>query len=120
MTIVLPNERPMSWNQLYSGRHWSVRQSEAKRVHANVIFAMAEAGLGPGNIAQAPVDITITAYFDKRPFDADNIASKFLIDGLKGWLIVDDTPKYVHSVRTCSRIDKDAPRVEIEIREAAQ
>ena len=64
-----------------------------------------------------PVAITITAYFKGRQLDPDNIASKFYIDGLKGWLITDDTPKYVDSVTTRSRVDKLNPRIEIELKE---
>ena len=63
------------------------------------------------------VDITITAYFDKRPLDASNICAKLYEDAIKGWLIVDDSPKYVRSVRTVSEIDKQRPRVEIEVAE---
>ena len=39
MKIILPDEKVVSWNILYAGRHWSTRQQEAKRVHALVKYA---------------------------------------------------------------------------------
>lgn len=131
MTIILKGEQPQSWNRIYSGRHWRHRADEAKRVHALVadahnfqyldaseMFARSKSG----NTIPTPasVDITITAFFKGRQLDADNIASKFYIDGLKGWLIKDDSPEYVRSVTTRSMVDKLSPRVEIEIREVVE
>lgn len=119
MTITLKDEKPKSWNLIYSGRHWSHRAEEAKRIHELVKRSsnvMATSSLD----GHPPVDITITAFFKGRQLDADNIASKFYIDGLKGWLIKDDSPEYVRSVTTRSMVDKDNPRVEIEIREVEE
>lgn len=133
MTITLVGERPKSWNLVYSGQHWSHRAAEAKRVHSEVKASiptvkmvlrdnysgqrLQTTTLDPNPFTTA-VDITITAYFKSRPLDADNIASKFYIDGLKGWLIKDDSPEYVASVTTRSRVDAKNPRVEIAIEEA--
>jgi len=112
MKIILNNERPMSWNKIYAGQHWSVRKEEADRVHL-----MIKAALGRLEyIINSPVKIVITAYFENRPLDPDNIASKFYIDGLKG-LIKDDRWCDVLSVTTISRKDPNKPRVEIEIEE---
>ena len=110
MKIVLPNEKPISWNKLYSGKHWSVRYEEATRVHLLV-----KAALGNVSLLQNRVDILITVFFGGRDLDPDNIASKFYIDGLKDLLIEDDTRKQVRWVATRSEIDKKNPRVEIEI-----
>ena len=109
MKIILPDEKVISWNILYAGRHWSTRQQEAKRVHALVKYATLTK-----KRFKNPVAITITAY-TKYPIDADNIMAKFYIDGLKEKVIEDDNPKMVESVTTKSRVDKNNIRVEIEI-----
>lgn len=104
----------MSWNKFYSGMHWSKRKAEADRVHLLVRSA-----IDPNwPMFEAPVEIRITAYFDSRPTDASNICGKIFEDGLVGWLIKDDSPEYVKSFTTASRIDPDNPRVEIEIKTA--
>ena len=110
--IILKGEKPMSWNQLYSGSHWTVRSQEAKRVHALVRYSLSPK---PKGVYTGRVGIVVKAYFDKRPYDSDNIATKIYIDGLKGNVIIDDTPKYVESVTSMSLVDKENPRVEIEV-----
>lgn len=110
MKIILKNEKPQSWNQMYSGVHWSVRKIEAERVHWLVRSEIVHP-----TILKHPVDIIITAYFKQRALDPDNICCKLYIDGLKGLLLEDDTSKYVKSVKSVSLIDKQNPRVEIEL-----
>ena len=101
----------MSWNKLYAGMHWTARKRESDRVHLLVRQA-----LDPDCVMfSKPVAITVTAYFKNRPMDCSNICAKMYEDGLVSWLIKDDTPKYVASMRTISRIDKKNPRVEIEL-----
>ena len=114
-TLILPNERPMSWNEMYAGLHWSARKAEVDRVHMLV-----RASIDPDwPTYKKPVAITITAYFKAKrgQLDASNIAAKLYEDGLIGWLIVDDKPEFVRSMTTVSLLDKNNPRVEIEIRE---
>ena len=115
IVMILPKERPISWNTLYAGQFWTKRQQEAKRVHTLVHYS--QDVLYNHSIDVYPVKITITTYFKNRPYDADNIASKFYIDGLKGRFIEDDTPEFVSSVETVSKISKEDPRVEIVIEE---
>jgi hypothetical protein len=110
MKIILKDEKPMSLNKMYAGIHWSVRKLEAERVHYLVL-----AEVKKPQLFLHPVDITITAYFNKRVLDPDNIVGKLYIDGLKGLLITDDTYEYVRSVKTISAVDKQNPRVEIDI-----
>jgi hypothetical protein len=112
-TIVLPGERPTSWNRYYSGAHWSKRRDEVDRVRQVVRAALT----GDETPYQFAVKIIITAYFDKHPLDCDNLAAKLYIDALKGWLILDDTMQCVKAVTTRSLIDKQNPRVEIAILE---
>lgn len=109
-TITIPDERPMSWNTLYSGQHWTVRKEQADRVHLVV-----RQHINPNHKPfKRKVDIVITVYFKNRPLDPCNITAKMYIDGLIGWWLVDDNPKYVRSVKTVSLVDKDNPRVVIE------
>jgi len=108
--IVLHDERPVSWNKFYSGKHWRVRAREAERVHQLVRSA-----IDPGeDTFLLPVHIAITVYFDQRPYDACNIPAKLYIDGLKNWWLLDDDMRYVRSVTTIPKLDRDHPRVVIE------
>jgi hypothetical protein len=111
--IVLPGERPQSWNRFNSGVHWTKRKREVDRVHMVVRAALT----GDETPYTYPVDIQFVAYFDKRPLDASNLYLKPYEDALKGWLIVDDSPKYVRSVQSISLVDKDNPRMEIVIQD---
>jgi hypothetical protein len=61
------------------------------------------------------VDIIVTTYFDKRPYDSCNCPVKLYVDGLKGWYIRDDDIKYVRSTKSVVELDRQRPRVEIEI-----
>lgn len=64
-----------------------------------------------------PVTIDIVAYFKENALDPDNIPAKIFIDGLKGFILHDDTWKDVSSVTTRSRMDKVNPRIEIVVEE---
>lgn len=115
ITLVIPGEKPVSWNKFYSGTHWSKRNAEANRVHLVV-----RAAIDPDwPMFETPVQITIRAYFKNRrlQLDASNIAAKLYEDGLIGWLIKDDGPQFVRSMTTVSLVDRNSPRVEIEIKE---
>ena len=108
--IVIEDERPPSWNQLYSGNmHWSKRTNMAREKH---LLVRANLNI-EWDMFVGPVEIEVIVYFENRPQDADNIPAKVYIDGLKGWLIQDDTSKFVSRVVTESRVDKLRPRVEI-------
>lgn len=120
MKIVMPNERPVSWNKIYESRHWIFRKNLASNVHRKVIRRLEEMGYRPldkTKMFTKPVEIDVTAYFKNRPLDADNIGAKLYIDALKFICIMDDGPKYVRAVTTRSRVDSQNPRVEIEIKE---
>ena len=120
MKIVLEGERPISWNKFYAGMHWSVRKDEADRVHQLVWATLHEFDDMPYEYSNfmftERVDIHVTVYFKNRPQDPDNICSKLYIDGLIGNAIENDTRQFVRKVTVQSEIDKDNPRLEIEIR----
>ena len=66
------------------------------------------------------VDITITWYEPDRRRDPDNITAgqKFILDGLvAGGVIKDDSQRYVNSISHQFEVDRENPRVEIEVQE---
>lgn len=114
ITLVLPGEKPKSWNEYWSGVHWSKRKKERDRVHWLVRSVIDP---DKARISIWPVHIFIDAFFkDKRAqLDAGNIANKAYIDALEGWYIIDDRPKHVPMVTTSSHVDRENPRLEIVI-----
>lgn len=117
MIITIPNERPLSWNVFYAGKHHSVRTNEKNRIR---IAVREQIDPETAVIFDRRVDIITTVYFDKNPYDPDNIPNKFYIDALCGWFIKDDTRKYIRMAATISEIDRNNPRTEIEIIEVNQ
>jgi Holliday junction resolvase RusA-like endonuclease len=116
MIIVLKGERPVSWNRLNARLHWTKRKELVDRAHMIVLAAILDQhpDVEPFNTR---VRITVRSYFKNRPTDPDNICDKLYIDGLRGRVIHDDTMQYVAGVTTESYIDKDNPRLEIELTE---
>lgn len=107
--IHIPGEFPISWNTFYAGKHWSKRSRLAKEIHQLV-----RAHLDPNwPMFEVPVEIDFLAYFpDKvKLLDWDNIIVKFYVDGLKGWLIEDDTPEYIRAGHVYSYLDRENPRI---------
>lgn len=115
MLLVLPNERPQSLNKLYAGQHWSYRSILAMQTHALIRASLREMGICKPQPFPYRVNITITGYFKGRILDSDNISAKMYVDGLKGILLIDDSPKYVGTVSTRSEHDNENPRVTIAI-----
>lgn len=109
--IVLMDERPKSWNVL-KRLHWRRWQEEVERVKWLVIDALG----GQCKPVHGKVKITVTAYYKSQPHDASNIPLKLFEDGLvAAGLLTDDNPTFVDETATRSRIDRQRPRVEIEI-----
>src|SRR5690554_2752765 len=66
------------------------------------------------------VDITITWHEPNLRRDPDNITAgqKFILDGLvAGGVIKDDSQRYVNSILHNFEVDRENPRVEIEVQE---
>lgn len=67
-----------------------------------------------------PISLNITWYEQNARRDIDNItfAVKFILDTLvKRGMIIDDSQKYVKSISHKVLVDKEYPRVEVEIYE---
>ena len=67
------------------------------------------------------VDITITWYEPNNKRDIDNIAgggTKMILDGLvRAGTIPDDSQKYVNSITHHFKVDRENPRIEVELEE---
>lgn len=68
----------------------------ADDAHSQVRFAVIDQGIEK---IHKKVDIVIVAYL-RRQIDSDNICAKILIDGLKKYVLVDDSNHYVCDVTT--------------------
>lgn len=69
------------------------------------------------------VNITITWYEPNEKRDPDNImaGAKFILDGLvKAGTIPNDTRRYIKSITHIPELDRENPRVEVEIQEIGE
>lgn len=109
MNIKIPIPEKVSTNEIYAGAHWRKRNVLAELYHMSLIeHRMLK-------VTEYPVHITYIFSFKGNLLDCDNCGymAKLLKDGLRKWqIIIDDTPKYVHSVTL--RSQKGA-RDEVEI-----
>lgn len=80
-------------NKLYSGVHWTVRKRQADFIHSLVQTTL-YANKIPRKLFSKPVKVTIS-YNSRLDIDNHGYLSKLIIDGLKGYLITDDTKKYL-------------------------
>lgn len=110
MRIEIKGATLPSWNMFYSGRHWSVRSKFAHDWHMLVKNAAKRF-----KITDSKVDIKVECFYSGRAIDSDNLCLKLITDGLKGIVIKDDTPRYVHAVTAISSKDKSNPRTIINI-----
>ena len=83
-------------NAYYAGKHWGARKRDAEELHALTWAAMKRAKIKK---APAKVPVRITFLFDDG-LDCSNhaIIVKAVEDAMKGWVIKDDSRKYVRSV----------------------
>lgn len=93
--FVMPLDRAgeYSLNKIYAGVHWTKRQKQAQEMHWMVLGALKKAGIKK-RICKGPVTIQLS-YNTKMDIDNHGYLSKLIIDGLKGYLIMDDTKKHV-------------------------
>ena len=100
-------------NAIYAGKHWTKRKKDAEYFHMITINALRQQGIHR-SIFEKPVGITF--YWNDR-MDIDNHAymGKMIVDALKGYLIEDDTRKYLAEVRHKFHDEKV---IKVEIREA--
>ena len=97
----IPDCHP-SINQ-WHGRHWSHKEY-LKGIWYKMVMACAKKAKVP-KINQ-PVEIHID-YFNPRHIDLDNLTPKFILDGLKGIVILDDNPNIVKKISWTFTKDKN-------------
>ena len=80
-------------NKLYAGVHWTVRKRQADFIHS-LVQSTLYANKVPKLPFKRPVKVTIS-YNSKLDIDNHSYLSKLIVDGLKDYLIEDDTRKYL-------------------------
>lgn len=84
-------------NSLYStNKHWAKRNKQAKAIHESVRIAMKSQGI-PKRFFEFPVTVDI-AYNSRLDIDNHGYLAKLIIDGMKGYVIQDDSKKYVRKL----------------------
>lgn len=87
-----------------------------KTTEDDIIWAIREAKLS--KVDKYPIQLKITWYEPNLKRDVDNItfAIKFIQDALvKENILVDDSQKYINKVEHEVMVDKNNPRIEVEI-----
>jgi len=87
---------------MYEGRNKTDRMHYMQRHKVKKAYAEAAQaslrgyGLEPDKYIKGVVKITLRFFFNDRHWrDKDNWAPKFLLDALQGYILFDDSPKYV-------------------------
>ena len=86
-----------SLNQIYSGIHWTKRKTMAEEIHTLTILGLRKSKVRK-EVFNMPVNIIIK-YNSRLDIDNHGWLSKMITDGMKGYLIKDDTKKYVKSLK---------------------
>lgn len=87
-----------------------------EKCEKSIIFAIREAKLQ--KVTVYPISLKITWYEPNKRRDIDNIqfATKFIQDALvKAGILENDSQKYVVSLEHTVKVDKNNPRIEVEI-----
>lgn len=100
-------------NKIYAGVHWSKRKKQAEEIHALVRCELQRQKI-PRKPFEKPVEI-IFKYNSRLDVSNHGYLSKLIEDALKGYLIVDDSRKYV---RRFVQEFWDGDGILVEVREA--
>lgn len=89
--------RDYSLNAFYSGKYWAKRKREMDGWHMVVLSSLKKQRVRKA-LFSSPVQITF--FWDDR-LDIDNhaVIGKATVDALKGYLLVNDGPKWFREVR---------------------
>ena len=98
-------------NKIYAGVHWSKRAKDAEYIHMLMAQSLRSLKIYK-KLFEKPVAITIS-YNSRLDIDNHGYLAKLIIDGLKGYLIVDDNKKYVTAL-TQQFYNGDGIMIEIE------
>lgn len=96
-TIPIKVNKQYSLNQLYESKHWSNRKKKADEIHELVYYSMMQQNIPPV-LYKKPVIVQLS--FNSN-LDCDNhgYLTKLIVDGMKGYLLTDDSKKYVKEIR---------------------
>lgn len=100
-------------NKLYAGAHWAIRKKKADKWHSLVHESLVNQL--PKRLFNCPVIVQI-GYNSRLDIDNHGYLSKLIIDGLKGYLIVDDTRKYVTGL--IQKFHNEGDQIIIQVMEA--
>ena len=105
-------------NAYYSGKHWTYRSQDSRYWHALVWEQMAKARI-PKRVLEVPVEIWFR-WNDGLDIDNHAAMGKMIVDGMKGYLLKDDKPRYlkgVHHVFQTEVRDKKRNAIIVEVRQ---
>lgn len=108
--------RPISWNVMYGGRHWTVRSQMANEWKWRTKAGLLKFRV-PKLTLEAPIKIEFEVYVG-RSIDCDNIVLKTYIDGLRDWgILKDDSPAYVQeiTVRVITKSKREYVKITLHI-----
>lgn len=108
ITLTIPDASLPSWNTVMR-MHYHAQHQVQQEWMALVLAVL------PHDVCFAqPIDVCITSHKRGKQIDPDNLYVKGILDGLKSRLFPDDSPRWIDSVKLCSRQAKQE-RVEITV-----
>ena len=88
--------REYGLNSIYAGKHWSRRKADKDYWHLLVMSELRKQGI-PQSCADRPVEITFS-WDDGLDCSNHAYAAKMIEDLLKGYIIKDDSRRYVKRI----------------------
>lgn len=88
--------RKYGLNAYYAGKPWPVRSREAKDLHLLTELAMRKAGVQK-RMVTGPVAVSFR-WDDGLDIDNHAVLGKAIVDAMKGWLLPNDSPRWVRRV----------------------
>ena len=92
-TIPIKINSKLSLNSIYAGLHWGTRRKQSQKIHEIVRLSMKSQNIPP-KMFEKPVNIAFK-WHSNLDLDNHGYIAKLIIDSLKGYLLLDDTSKYV-------------------------
>ena len=83
-------------NAYYAGKHYQQRKRDAQELHAVTWAALKKAKVRK-QFVESPVEVR---FYWQDGLDIDNhaVIGKAVVDALKGWVLPDDSPRWVRKV----------------------
>lgn len=88
--------RRFGLNAYYAGKHYQQRKRDAQELHAVTWAALKKAKVRK-QFVESPVEVR---FYWQDGLDIDNhaVIGKAVVDALKGWVLPDDSPRWVRKV----------------------